>query len=80
MCPKKKNDNYTYRYTYTVRATRRFVPRAAFTVAQEGKIEQVCNANRSPQWIVGAKWRLETAKNTAAMLQENSPDGTCTYE
>ena len=30
-----------------------------------------------PWSIVGANWRLDNAKSTAATLQENNPDGTC---
>ena len=54
--------------------TRRFAPRA--TLAQEGKIEILCEAGRGPRLIVGTYWRLENAK-IPAMLHENNPDATC---
>ena len=62
--------------------TRRFAPRAAYAaryacsaLAQEGNIDSVKRTKKGPCLIVSqsANWRLENAKNPAAMLQENNP-------
>ena len=44
---------------------------------RKGKYNRLCKPDRCPRLIVGATWRLDNAKSSAAMLQENSPDATC---
>ena len=55
-------------------------PSPPAALAQEGKIEiNILNYVKRTKVHdrLYASWRLECAKNPAAMIQENNPDATC---
>ena len=55
--------------------TRRFAPRAAYAAryACSGRKNSVKRTKKGPCLIVSTNWRLENAKNPAAILQKNNP-------